>query len=193
MSTLDDRVAELVPHSLRSLLLQGMELFDQQLGRASESDAERSTTCAGWTISDLVAHTADTADRAVAILRDETWAASDSDLSGPERWAKSSAALRNVLVTADLDDRWPLPDDAPHAKLRFHGCDFAVHRWDLAQSLGIDEELPSGWVEYMDGFFRSLPADALRRPRAFDAPLPPTESDGPTRRLMAFLGRVPKV
>ena len=87
--------------------------------------------------------------------------------------------------------RWPLPDDSPQAKLRFHGCDFAVHRWDLAVALGRDEELPTPWVSFMDGFFRSVPAEQLRRPRAFHDPEQPSEDDGPTRRLMAFLGRRP--
>ncbi|MXP20000.1 TIGR03086 family protein [Gordonia sp. HNM0687] len=185
----DQKVA--TPQSLRSLLIGGMALFDERVAEVNADQFGRDTTCDGWTIEDLVQHTADTADRAVAFLRGATWVAPESTGPALDRWRETSAALRAQLKVSDLDGRWPLADDSPHAKLRFHGCDFAIHRWDLAQSLGIDEELPAGWLEYMNGFFRSLPDEAIRRPRAFAPELAPAPSDGPTARLMAFLGRRP--
>ncbi len=179
------------PASLSDVLLQGMDLFESELDRVADHDWTKDTPCAEWSIDDLVRHVADTADRASAFLRGQTWQASESAAPTRERWADSSAQLRKILAETALDDRWPLPADSPHAKLLFHGCDFTIHRWDLAVARGEEEELPRGWVSFMDSFFRSLPAEVLRRPRAFSDPVEPAESDGPTRRLMAFLGRRP--
>src|SRR4051794_2884488 len=179
------------PTSITSVLLQGMDLFGDELRTVTPDDWTRPTPCSDWTVADLVRHAADTADRATTILRGETWEPSSSTASPEDRWSESSAGLRAVLTSLELDQRWPLPDDSPQAKLMFHGCDFAVHRWDLAAALGRSEELPTPWVSFMDGFFRSVPAELLRRPRAFHDPEQPSADDGPTTRLMAFLGRRP--
>ncbi len=177
------------PASLTGLLAVGMDLFDEQVGQLSDEDWSRPSPCADWDVAALVRHTADTADRASAFLQGQAWEASTSPVPPAERWAEARDGLRRVLDRAEVDDRWPLPDDAPHAKLRFHGCDFAVHRWDLSVARGQEEELPEGWVAFMDGFFRSVPTEVLRRPRAFDPAREPAPGDGPTRTLMAFLGR----
>ncbi|WP_213571330.1 TIGR03086 family metal-binding protein [Rhodococcus sp. USK13] len=189
MSRTRCEIDSLRPTSLRTLLLQGMDLFDEQLLAVTDADLGRATPCSEWDVEALVRHTADTADRATAILRGETWVASTSRAPVKDRWNDAAVTLCELLADIDLDDRWPLPDDSPNAKLQFHGCDFTVHRWDLARALGEEPVLPSGWVDYMDGFFESVPAEALRRPRAFEPPVEPASTDGPTERLMAFLGR----
>lgn len=180
-----------VPSSIASLLLGGLDLFDDELGRTTDADLPRQTPCDDWDVEALVRHTADTADRATAFLREQTWEASTSSAPATARWVEARDDLRAALAEVTTDDRWPLPDDAPVAKLRFHGCDLVIHRWDLAVARGDEHELPAGWVDYMDGFFRSLPAEVLRRPGAFEDPLEAFAGDGPTRRLMAFLGRRP--
>jgi uncharacterized protein (TIGR03086 family) len=179
------------PQSMRELLLDGMALFDEQLGKLTDADVDRPTPCSDWTVDGLVRHTADTADRVSKALRGETWEASTSTAPPVDRWQEASADLRQQLEATPLDSRWPIPDDAPHGKFRFHGCDFAIHSWDLSVALGSEVELPAGWVGYMDTFFHALPAAALRRPRAFHDPVDHLEGDGPTRQLMAFLGRRP--
>lgn len=179
------------PASISAVLLQGLDLFDEELQHVSAGHWQLPTPCAGWSVEDLVRHAADTADRATAILNGAAWEPSSSAAPAAERWRESAAALRGTIAGTGIDDRWPLPEDSPQAKLRFHGCDFTVHRWDLSVALGREHELPAGWVAYMDGFFRSLPAGAIRRPRAFAASVDPAPADGPTRQLMAFLGRRP--
>jgi len=179
------------PTSITSLLLDGMDLFAPEVGKVGDDDWQRPTPCADWTVTELVRHTADTADRVTAFLRGETWQAPASEAAPRDRWDDAMTELRNEIGRHTLDDRWPIPGDSPHAKLRFHGCDFAVHTWDLSVALGREAELPSGWVDYMDGFFRNTPTEVLRRPRAFHDPEQPSEGDGPTRSLMAFLGRRP--
>ena len=179
------------PTSITAVLLHGMDLFEDELDRTSGDDWDKHTPCADWTVAQLTCHVADTADRASAILRGQTWQQSDSTAAPRERWDEASTELRKVVGEITLDDRWPLPSDSPNAKLLFHGCDFTVHRWDLAVAIGQDEDLPAGWVTFMDEFFHSVPAEVLRRPRAFHDPEEPQEGDGPTRRLMSFLGRRP--
>jgi uncharacterized protein (TIGR03086 family) len=179
------------PTSMTQLLLQGMDLFDAELAKVTSDDWQRPTPCAEWNVSELVRHTADTADRVSAFLRGETWEASTSIAQPAERWKEASTDLRAGLDRTPLDARWPIPEDAPHAKFRFHGCDFAVHTWDLSVALGHEAELPAGFVTYMDRFFHAVPPEVLRRPRAFHDPEEPGEDDGPARRLMAFLGRRP--
>jgi uncharacterized protein (TIGR03086 family) len=185
--------ADAGPDSLSTVLLDGMRLLDDELRHVGPDDWSRPTPCADWTVEDLVRHAADTADRAAAFLRGDTWEASTSEDAAGDRWRAASAHLTETLASHPADGRWPIPGDAPHAKLLFHGCDFTVHRWDLAVALGREGELPEPWVTFMDGFFRSLPPEVLRRPRAFHAPVEPARGDGPTRRLMAFLGRRPTV
>lgn len=179
------------PASMSDLLLGGMALFDTELGKVDAADWDRPTPCTDWTVEALVRHTADTADRVTAALQGGTWEASTSTAPPIERWQEASADLRAQLEATPLDSRWPIPDDAPHGKFRFHGCDFVIHSWDLSVSIGQEVELPAGWVTYMDSFFTSLPSEMLRRPRAFHDPVAPAADDGPTRQLMAFLGRRP--
>lgn len=179
------------PMSMTALLLQGMDIFDAEIAKVTADDLARPTPCADWVVSDLVRHTADTADRVSAALRGETWQASTSKAQPTERWKEASNDLRTELERVTLDDRWPIPDDSPHAKFRFHGCDFVVHSWDLSVALGDEVELPAGWVTYMDEFFHAVRPELLRKPRAFHAPAEATPEEGPTRQLMAFLGRRP--
>lgn len=179
------------PTSISSLLLDGMQLFDAEVAKIGDDDWSRPTPCSDWTVTELVRHTADTADRVTAFLRGETWEASTSQARPADRWHEARTELRTQMHGATVDDRWPIPEDSPYAKLRFHGCDFAVHTCDLATALGRDDELPEGWVAYLDEFFHSVTPEVLRRPRAFHDPQNPVEGDGPTRRLMAFLGRQP--
>jgi uncharacterized protein (TIGR03086 family) len=179
------------PTSIKAVLLDGMDLFEEGLDQLSAEDWSKPTPCADWTVEELVRHVGDTADRASAFLRGETWQATASTAAADQRYAEAAKELRGVLAETTLDERWPLPSDSPNAKLMFHGCDFAVHRWDLAVARGEEEELPADWVALMDGFFRATPAEVLRRPRAFHDPVEPQPSDGPTRRLMAYLGRSP--
>jgi uncharacterized protein (TIGR03086 family) len=179
------------PESMRALLLDGMALFEEQLDKVTDDDLGRPTPCSDWTVEGLVRHTADTADRVSAALRGDTWEPSASTASPTQRWREASAGLRQQLEATPIDSRWPIPEDAPHGKFRFHGCDFAIHSWDLSVALGSEVELPAGWVGYMDTFFRALPAEVLRRPRAFHDPAEPVSGEGPTRQLMAFLGRRP--
>lgn len=185
------RYADQGPTSIKSLLLGGMDLFHEELCQVAPEDWTRPTPCAEWTVTDLVRHTADTADRVTAFLRGEDWHASTSSAAPTERWAEARDELRAGLEMASVDDRWPIPEESPYAKLRFHGCDFVVHTWDLAVARGEEKELPAAWVGYLGEFFHSVPAEVLRRPRAFHEPSEPGEGDGPTRRLMAFLGRRP--
>lgn len=179
------------PASIRDALVDGMTLFEEELAKVGPDDWDRPTPCEGWTVEDLVRHTADTAARAAVFLRGETWAARESQAPPVEQWAASRDGLLEVLDGTELDVRWPLPADAAHGRLMYNGCDFVVHRWDLAVALGQEEELPAEWVALMDDFFRATPAETLRRPRAFHDPVDPVDGDGPTRRLMAFLGRRP--
>ena len=179
------------PTSMTQLMLQGMDLFDAEVAQVTAEDWERPTPCSEWTVTELVRHTADTADRVTAGLRGETWEASTSTAQPMERWKEASSDLRAELDRTPLDDRWPIPEDAPHAMFRFHGCDFAVHTWDLSVARGHEVEFPAGWVTYMDDFFHAVQPEKLRRPRAFHDPEVSAPGDGPTRRLMAFLGRRP--
>lgn len=179
------------PTSMTALILQGMGMFDATVAKVTADDWSRPTPCSDWTVTELVRHTADTADRVSAALRGDTWEASTSTAQPDERWKEASSDLRAELDRTPLDDRWPVPDDAPDAKFRFHGCDFAVHTWDLSVALGDEVELPAGWVTYMDEFFHAVQPEKLRRPRAFHDPAAAAPDEGPTRQLMAFLGRRP--
>lgn len=179
------------PTSVTDLLLKGMDLFDDEIAKVGADDWQKPTPCEEWTVTELVRHAADTCDRITDVLRGGTWEASTSAAPPAERWKEASTDLRAQLEKTPLDDRWPIPDDSPHAKYRFHGCDFAVHTWDLSVALGDERELPAGLVTYMDDFFHATAPEVLRKPRAFADPVEPTDADHPTRRLMAFLGRRP--
>lgn len=179
------------PTSIRAALIGGMDLFDEAVARLGHGDLNRPTPCLGWTVADLVRHTGDTADRIPAFFAGERFVAVDGEVDPLAHWARARAGAAAAIESQELDERWPAAADSPHAKLLFNANDFAVHRWDLLSALGVEQELPGPWVDYLDRFFRSQPTEVLRRPRAFGDPLTPEPGDGPTRTLMAFLGRRP--
>jgi len=176
--------------SLRTLIEGGVELFSGQIGDLTEQDWGRRTPCSEWTIADVADHVVLTAEgaraRVTGGVAEEGRPTEDGILT---RWSRASDALLATVAGATLDLRWPLPQTSKDAKLRFYACDFAIHSWDVSVGRGREAELPAAWLDFMNAFFRSLPNEALRKPRAFADPLDPRPGDGPTRTLMAYLGR----
>jgi uncharacterized protein (TIGR03086 family) len=177
--------------SLRALIHDGVDLFTAQLDQVSDDQWTSSTPCSEWSIADLAAHVVHTAEGARAIVSGTPREEGRVPLAARAAWTGSSTALLAATSAAALDDRWPLPPDSPDAKLVFYACDFAIHSWDVASARGHEDELPDEWLDFMRTFFAAAPREALRRPRAFADPVDPRPGDGPTRILMAFLGRRP--
>jgi mannose-6-phosphate isomerase-like protein (cupin superfamily) len=115
------------------------------------------------------------------------------------RWTDAAAALENALAS----DSWegevriaPVCDDltfARHHALAIHLLDIAVHGWDLARALGIDDEPGTATVEAVRGvadLIATRPVPSTRE--QFAAPLH-TRDDEPRgwERVLRRLGRDP--
>ena len=127
---------------------------------------DASTPCDEWDVYDLVAHCVIENMRAALILEkapfeevmalDTEVVAEDPEMAWEVSWRNAVAAF----ASADLDEQVELGQQAITAIefLRIRACDLAVHAWDLAIGLGVDERIDEEVVS------ATLPWARRRRP-----------------------------
>jgi len=93
-------------------------------------------------------------------------------------FAADGAIARTVSLS-----RGPTP---AHQYLEEMVMDLAIHGWDLARALGVDETIDPATV---DRLLVALSANPLGPSRYFKEPLPTTEDDDEQTRLLALVGR----
>lgn len=159
---------------------------------------QRPTPCSAWSVRDLLTHLTSEqlwapellAGRTVAEVGDRF----DGDVLGPDpvaAWdaaiAASSAAFTEpgaLLRTVDLS-RGPT---AAHDYLDEMLTDLAVHGWDLARGLGVEDDIDPATVERLLVEW-SARTDELAPGPMFAGPLDvPDDADAQTR-LLALFGR----
>ncbi|CDO09968.1 TIGR03086 family protein [Mycolicibacterium cosmeticum] len=174
----------------------------------SAEDLRRPTPCAGWDLTDLLAH---------MTVQHRGFAAAARG-NGADAGVWDATAVRDALTRAPGDTYaaaahdvleafaapeaaqipFALPEFGPGAvfpgavAIGFHLIDYVVHGWDVAATLGQDYHLPTDVLEAAlplalmvpDGDYRSIP----------DAPFGPAHQ-GPAAdvldRIVAHLGRDP--
>ncbi|TGA89933.1 TIGR03086 family metal-binding protein [Streptomyces sp. MZ04] len=171
---------------------------------ARDADWERPSTCAGWTLRDLVAHMAAQHHGFAAAARgagdDRTyWIAPDL---GGDPFKVYDESVRHVLAAfaegGVLERGFTLPEIGGtftgRVAVGFHLLDYVVHSWDVAATLGVRLDLPRPVVEAALDIARRVPKDPDRRgPGAAFAPVLPTpEEASPLDEMLALLGRSPR-
>ncbi|MEU3742676.1 TIGR03086 family metal-binding protein [Streptomyces sp. NPDC032198] len=179
------------------------------LRAARDTDWERPSPCAGWTLRDLVAHMAAQHHGFAAAARgagaDRTyWIAPDL---GRDPLKVYEESVRHVLAAfteegsgegtevAVMDRGFTLPEIGAtftgRIAVGFHFLDYVVHSWDVATTLGVGLDLPQPVVEAALDIARRVPKDPERRgPGAAFAPVLPTSEDAsPLEETLALLGR----
>jgi uncharacterized protein (TIGR03086 family) len=156
------------------------------------------TPCDEWSVRDLVNHMVAEqlwvpellAGRTVAEIGDKfegdvlgedpptTWRlAMDAALAA---FAEPGVAARSVSLV-----RGPTP---AHDYLDEMVSDLAVHGWDLARALGVDETIDPATVDRMLIEWGDR-AELLAHSGLFGSPLPTSDADDPQTRLLALFGR----
>lgn len=149
----------------------------------TESDWDRPTTCAGWSVRDLVDHTLQWQGQGGGMVNAGTSAGDD--------WATIEPAL-----SAALDDPANLEGTTDEGMPRqqvvgFVVGDLLIHSWDLARTLGVDETLPAGPVQATLMGLARVPDEVLRGENMFGPAIEMPETASPQDRLLGLCGRQP--
>jgi uncharacterized protein (TIGR03086 family) len=175
--------------------------FEQRLSLVRDDQWELVTTCPEWTVRGLTNHVV-AAARTYTLLHDGCSReragqelASDAVGSEPlEAFRDSASALRVAFTQPGALDRpctHPLFDTTGARLLRGRATDVAVHTWDLARTLRVDEHLDPRLVEHALQHFIEV-GDLFVKTGAVAPPPGPTDASvAPQTRLLRLAGRNP--
>ena len=138
-------------------------MFNQAAGKwnevadqISDADWEKPTTCADWTVRDLVDHAMH-------------WQAMGAGVFGASVTPEDDWATVQPALSAALNDPANLEGNAEQfgnmPKQGVAGMivgDLLVHSWDLARSLGVDDTLPAEAAQATLMGLQRLPEQVLR-------------------------------
>ncbi|MFI9008300.1 TIGR03086 family metal-binding protein [Actinosynnema sp. NPDC053489] len=177
-----------------------MTEFDSRVRRVLPEQWDRGTPCREWSVRDLVNH----------LVHEQLWAPEllagctveqvgdrfDGDQLGDDplhSWVLAAAAAREAWIapkallkpvrlsygrTTAVEYGWQMTSD------------LAVHAWDLARAIGVDERLgPDLARTVLDHVERN--AGRWAASGLFDPPVPVPDDADPQTRLLALLGRTP--
>jgi uncharacterized protein (TIGR03086 family) len=189
----------------RAAVLASVDIVDN----VTPNDLHRPTPCAGWDLSQLLAH--------MTVQHRGFAAAASGDGADPARWdtatvadgvaidpAGAYAAAAAEVLEAFADDgvlaaSFALPDFGPGAAfpgsqaIGFHFVDYVVHGWDVARTIDAPFTLPADVISAVlplvfavpDGDFRTAPGSPFAP--AMDAGDGVSDLD----RALLHLGRTP--
>lgn len=182
----------------RPLLRRAMHGFGRRLAAIPADAWQEPTTCAGWTVRDLVDH----------VVEEELWAppllagepaeqigdrfagdrlGDDPQVAFDQARAAVEASLRQDGVL-DATVRLPSGEQTGRAFLWELFADHLVHTWDLARAAGGDETLDRELVEACAAWFDDH-EDAWRAAGEIGPPAPVPAGAGPQAALLARFGR----
>jgi uncharacterized protein (TIGR03086 family) len=170
----------------------------------TRDDLDRPTPCAGWTLTDLLAHMAAQhrgfaaaaagggADLAV-------WQPRPADDPVPAYLAAAEQVITAFAQDGVLEREFAIPEITtrmtfPGARaISFHFIDYVVHGWDVARSLGVRYELPADLVAAAVPVARAVPDGPERAApgAAFRPGLPVPDGAAPMEEILTRLGRDP--
>ena len=175
--------------------------FERRLRRVGADDWGRPTPCSEWSVHDLVNHVVAVARLYVLLLDGCTReraneelavdALGDDPLGAFESHTTALAAAFRRPGALEASCAHPLGDSTGLSLLRGRAGDVALHSWDLARALGVDEQLDARLVDHTLEVFipnaeRFVAAGAVAPPTgATDRSVPPLI------RLLRLAGRTP--
>lgn len=182
---------------LAALHAAALTAFDQRVAAVPPERWGAPTPCERWTVTDLVRHNAEENLWVPPLLAGATVEDADVpldllDVDLVAGWAESrnravdAVAERGTAGTVHLSS-----GTAPATHyLRQRTIDLAVHAWDLARAIGVDDHLPADLCRACLGWVRAE-ADELAASALFADPVPVPEGAGAQAQLLGLLGRDP--
>ncbi|MFL2985762.1 MAG: TIGR03086 family metal-binding protein [Candidatus Poriferisodalaceae bacterium] len=158
---------------------------------------EASTPCDEWDVYDLVAHCVVENMRASHILEgapfeDVMSITAEVVVEDPEMaWEVSWRNVVAAFAEADTEGQVELGEQAiPTIEfLRIRTCDLAVHAWDLAVGLGVDDRIDDEVVSAALVWARERRDQMAQMPELFDPPRPPSPGADDQTQLLEIFGR----
>ena len=153
---------------------------------------DRPSTCAGWTVRDVVRHLVQTQREFLTGRGVGLGAEPDLDADPAAAWRaharRVAAAVADEAVAGRAYDGYFGPTTVGASLEQFYVWDMLVHRWDVARSVGADGGLTAAELDRVesgaDGFGDALHMDGICGP----AVEPPAGADRQAR-VLARLGR----
>ncbi|GAB2965055.1 TIGR03086 family metal-binding protein [Amycolatopsis acidiphila] len=164
--------------------------------RVRPADLARPTPCAGWSVTDLLAHMSVQHHGFAAAARGEQARWEPRAAADPVAdYLSASAEVLQAFAGADrpfsLPEIGPAPFPAEQA-IGFHFIDYVVHSWDLARAVGTSVSFDNEVLEPALGIARFVPGGAARtRPGAAFAPALSERDGGLLDQILVLLGRSP--
>ena len=158
---------------------------------------EASTPCDEWDVYDLVSHCVVENMRASLILEgapfdevmsvDQEVVAEDPEMAWEMSWRNAVAAFES----ADLESEVALGvQSIPTLEfLRIRSSDLAVHAWDWAVGLGVDERLDDEVVGAVFEWAQQRKDQMAKMPELFDPPIPYSPGADEQTQLLKIFGR----
>lgn len=156
-----------------------------------------STPCDEWDVAELVNHNVAESMWVAPLLsgmRVEDVGGLDGDVLGDDplqTWEDARAAALEAVDRADLAGEVYLKAGPTPAfeYVRQRVLDLAVHSWDLAVAIGVDDDLDDELVSALDEYVRPFASRLAELPEYFE-PAITAEPDAATQtRLLNLLGR----
>jgi uncharacterized protein (TIGR03086 family) len=164
---------------------QAAAKWNEVSSQIGDGDLEKPTTCAEWTVKDLVEHAMH-------------WQGTGGNVLGAGTNPGDDWATVEPALAAALED----PTNLEGTVEAFGGMprqgvaglvigDLLVHSWDLARSIGVDDTLPAEAVQATLMGLQRLPEEMLRSPTMFGPAVEVADDASPQDQLLAFVGRQP--
>lgn len=168
--------------------------FEHVLKMSPKKAMRMNSPCPEWKGADVVAHT-------LAAMT----AVHRAAMAGPMPKSLPKVADDPVVQWERLRDRTLTALDQPEVLhstadtffgplrvdtfIGLMGADILVHTWDLARTGRVDDRLDPALCRSTLRLWRSIPAELLRRPGVFAAPIKPHRDADAQTKLLNFLGR----
>jgi uncharacterized protein (TIGR03086 family) len=182
---------------LDALHLAGREL-ERRLTTLTADQLDRSSSCPGWSVYDLVNHVSGGGHRYLLLLAgapaDELTATRTQDHVGPDPvaayrlWQEPLAAAFAEAGALERTVHHPVGDRSGRDLLRMRTMDLTLHAWDLARSLQLDEELDAALCQHLLSSCTDL-VEELRGHGLYAAPSDGDDDGEPQQRLLHTTGR----
>ena len=181
---------------LEALDLAGREL-ERRLTELRPEQLDRPSSCAGWSVYDLVNHVIGGGHRYGLLLRgaaaDELAPTRTQDhvrpdpLSSYVRWEEPLRSTFHEMGTLERLVHHPAGDRSGLDLLRMRTLELTLHAWDLAHSLELDETLDDELARYLLAQCMYL-VEELRE-KGMYAPAHGTDHSSPQAELLRRTGR----